>query len=86
MFLTAYFQEAISFFQNVTEQFNKIDIHETASEKERSEFIFQTAVAFEKFVLDYSHYHINESTAQITITNNKLCKWKLSAYILEIQQ
>ena len=82
------FQGAVKLFENVSEQFNIIDSHEvqldTTSDKERKEYIFKVAVAFEKFVLNYGHYHLNESAAQISISNNKLCKWKPFAYILGI--
>ncbi|XP_078382019.1 adhesion G protein-coupled receptor L4-like [Oculina patagonica] len=69
-------QEAVILFQNVTEQYKKMNSHEaqldTAAKKERREYIFQTAVAFEKFVLYYGHYHLNGSALQINITNSKL--------------
>ena len=75
-------------FENVSEHYNIIDSHgvqlDTTSEKEQKEYIFKVAVAFEKFVLNYGHYHLNESTAQISIANSKLCKWKLFYYILGV--
>ena len=74
------FQEAVNLLQNVSEQYEIINSHEVqldmTSEKERKGHIFKVAVAFEKFVLNYGHCHLNESAAQISIANNKLCKWK----------
>ena len=82
------FQDAVNLLQNFNEQYKIINSHElqldTTSEKERKGHIFKVAVAFEKFVLNYGHYHLNESAAQISIANNKLCKWKHFAYILGV--
>ncbi|KAJ7382480.1 hypothetical protein OS493_034641 [Desmophyllum pertusum] len=40
--------------------------------KEIKGFIFKTLIAFEKFVLNYSHHHVNESTPQIKLISSNL--------------
>ena len=44
-------------------------------EQERRKSIFKMAAAFEKFVLNYSNYHVSESTPQIHIVSNNLGEW-----------
>ena len=44
--------------------------------KEIKGFIFKTLIAFEKFVLNYSHHHVNESTPQIKLISSNLGEWK----------
>ena len=76
--LTLYFQEAASLFQNTTKLYESILNQQveldTTTEQEQRESIFQTAVAFEKFVFNYSNYHVKESTPQIHVLNS-LGEW-----------
>ncbi|KAL9951189.1 hypothetical protein ACROYT_G043809 [Oculina patagonica] len=69
-------QEAVNLFKNSTKQYKTIRTQQVqldaTVEQEQRESIFQTAVAFEKFVLNYSNYHVSESTPQIHIVSNNL--------------
>ncbi|KAL9951184.1 hypothetical protein ACROYT_G043803 [Oculina patagonica] len=69
-------QEAVILFKNTTEKYKKMLFQQVqfnaTAEQEQKESIFQTAVAFEKFVLNYSHYHLNESRPQINIFSSSL--------------
>ena len=44
--------------------------------KKRTEAIFRVAVAFEKFVLKYSKYHLSETRPSKKITNQKMGELK----------
>ncbi len=66
-------------FKNTTKQYKairtqQVRLHATV-EQEQRESIFRTAVAFEKFVLNYSNYHVSESTPQIYIVSSNLGEW-----------
>ena len=80
MLPTAYFQDAVGLFQNITDQYNGMENRkvqpDTNTKKEQRKSIFQTVVAFEKFALKYSYNRLAKSAPQINITNSKLCKWK----------
>ena len=60
-------------FQNITELCKNIDIED--EERERRESILRMAVAFERFVLNYSHHHLSESTPQINIVSDNVGEW-----------
>ena len=58
----------------ITEQYKSIDI-EDVQEQERRESILRMAVNFERFVLNYSHHHLSESTPQINNVSKSLGEW-----------
>ena len=76
---TLYFQKAVILFQNTTELYESILIQQveldTTTQQEQNELIFQTAAAFEKFVLNYSNYHVSKSTPPIHVVLNSLGEW-----------
>ena len=58
-------------FTNTIELYKNIDIEDVGSQK-RWESILSMAVTFERFVLNYSHHHLSESTPQIKIVSKSL--------------
>ena len=59
-------------FKNITELYKNINIED---DQERRESTLRMAVGFERFVLNYSHQHLSESTPQTNIVFNSLGEW-----------
>ena len=72
-------QAAVTLFKNTTELYESILVQQvkpkTKTKQEQMEVIFQTAAAFEKFVINYGNYHVSESTPQIQVVVNSLGEW-----------
>jgi len=64
-------QEAASMFTNITELYKNIHM-EDVQKQTRRESILSMAGSFERFVLNYSHHHLSESTPQIKIVSYSL--------------
>ena len=64
------FEDFADLCQNIT----KAIIGQLCKEerKKRTEAIFRVAVAFEKFVLKYSKYHLSETRPSKMMTNQKM--------------
>ena len=58
-------------FTNTTELYKNIDIEDVGAQK-RWESILSMAVIFERFLLNYSHYHLSESRPHIKVVSNSL--------------
>ena len=58
-------------FTNTTELYKNIDIEDVGAQK-RWDSILRMAVIFERFLLNYSNYHLSESTPQRKIVSNSL--------------
>ena len=65
------FQEAVNLFENTTKLYKNIDIKDVEKQK-RWKSILSMAVIFERFLLNYSRYHLSESTPQKKTVSNSL--------------
>ena len=72
-----FFQEAVSLFQNITDQFKNITHQKgqlgiTLNQKQRTGLVFKMAATFEKFSLNYSKYHLNETISSRRIVGHNI--------------
>ena len=66
-------QEVIRLFEDFADQYQNITKSHGIEELQRGkESVFKVAVALEKFVLDYSQYHLNRAEPLKKITRQKM--------------
>ena len=70
-------QETVSLFQNIQDQFKNITHQEDQSgtiqdQKQKTGLVFNMAAAFERFALNFSKYHLNETMSSKRIVGRKI--------------
>ena len=68
-------QETVSLFQNIQDQFKNITHQEDGTiedQKQSTGLVFNMAAAFERFALNFSKYHLNETMSSKRIVGRKI--------------